>query len=112
MANELVNGLHIPARGVQVNNDSLRQFDRLGTAEDDVTYGPAAALCDKTPVCRLRAVDEAPIQESRVAREDHGVIPSRSLPELVDLGAEAINLDDTGGSRPARRSFHEVAQPE
>ena len=28
----------------------MRQFDWLGTAEDDVTYGSAVALCDKTPV--------------------------------------------------------------
>ena len=100
------------AGGVQINNDSVRQFDGLGTAEDDVAHDSAAALCDKTPVFRLRAVDEAPIEELRVAREDRGVISPRSLPELVHLRAEAINLGDTGGSRPTQRPLQEVAQPE
>ena len=112
MPDERVNSLNIPAGGVQVNNDSMRQFDWLGTAEDDVTYGSAFALCDKTPVRQVWAVNEAPIEKSRVARKNHAVISSRSLPELVNLGAEAINLDDSGGCRRTLRLLYEVAQPE
>jgi hypothetical protein len=75
----------------------LRQFDRLGTAKDHVTYGSAVSLCDEAPVGRLWAGYEAPIEKSRVARDDHGIISARSLPELIDLGAEVINLDNTRG---------------
>ena len=102
VSDQFVNGLRIPAGGVKVNNDPVRQFDRFGATQDDIPHGPPPALCEKAPVPRLRAIDEAPIQESRVARGNHGVISSRSLPELVDLGAEAINLDDARG--PGRRS--------
>jgi hypothetical protein len=94
---EFVNRLQIAASGVQLNNDSLPQFDGFGAAEDHVTYGSAVSLCDETAVGRLRAGDEAPIEKSRVARDDHGVISPRSLPELVDGGAEVINLDDPRG---------------
>ena len=108
---ECINRLHVPARRVQVDNDSLRQFDWLSPAEDDVAYGSAAAVRDKTTVRRLRAVDEPPIQESRVAREDHGVFLPRPVPEFVDLGAEAIDLGNMGGSRLDSRPRHEVARP-
>jgi len=109
---ELVNGLNILTRGVEVSNDSLRQLDRLGPAEDDVTYGPTVALCDETAVPQIRAVNESPIQELCVAREDSGVVPSRSFPELVDLGPEAIDLDDTANPRPSPRPLYRVAQSE
>ena len=102
---ELVHGLRILACGVQIDDNALGELDRLGAAQHDVAHGLTVALGHEAPVVRLRAIDESPVQELRVSREDHGVVPARSLPELVDVGAEAVNLDDAGGSWPAQRTL-------